>query len=78
MSISPKWVRAGGMSVFSSPDLDPENPESREDRVRKDLTHRLKHVCEHLSLVDFDDLVAKMTQEQLRGEGVLGRRFRPC
>lgn len=77
MSISAKWVRAGGMSVFSSPDPTSESRETREACVRKDLTHRLMHVCEHLSRVDFDDLVAKMTHEQLRGEGILGRRTRP-
>ena len=78
MSIPAKWVRAGGMSVFSSPDPNPESPESREDCVRKDLALRLKHVCEHLSKVDFDNLVSKMTHEQLRGEGIFGRRIRPC
>ncbi len=64
------------MSVFSSPDPSSESPESREDRVRKDLTNRFRSVCEHLSSVDFDDLVSKMTREQLRGEGMLGRRIR--
>ncbi len=44
--------------------------------MRKDLKRRLKHVCEHLSRVDFDGLVAKMTREQLRGEGIVGRRIR--
>ncbi len=76
MSIPAKWVRTGGMSVFSSPDPHPDNSESREESVRKDLKRRLKHVCEHLSRVDFDGLVAKMTREQLRGEGIVGRRIR--
>ncbi len=66
------------MSVFSSPDLNSESAESREDCVRKDLALRLKRVCEHLSIVDFDDLVSKMAHEQLRGEGMLGGMIRPC
>ena len=64
--------------IFHSPDVNAESTESREDCVRKDLTLRLKRVCEHLSIVDFEALVSKMTREQLRGEGILGRRVRPC
>jgi hypothetical protein len=76
MSIPVKRFRTGGMSIFSSPDPDPESPESREDGVRKDLRQRLRHACAHLPRVDFDELVAKMTHEQLRGEGIIGRRIR--
>ena len=38
--------------------------------MRKSLTSRLKNACSHLSPEDFELLVTKMTQEQLRGEGV--------
>jgi hypothetical protein len=78
MSIPEKWIRVAGKNVFHWPDVTYENADSREDCVRKDLTLRLKHVCEHLSHADFEALVSKMTQEQLRGEGILGRRIRPC
>jgi hypothetical protein len=78
MSSPEKWIRAGGKNFFQSPDLNSATPESREDCVRKDLTLRLKRVCGHLSIVDFEALVSNMTCEQLRGEGILGRRIRPC
>ena len=77
MSVPEKWVRAG-TAIFHAPNLNSGNPESREDCVRKDLTLRLKRACEHLSILDFEALVLKMTREQLRGEGILGRRIRPC
>jgi hypothetical protein len=73
-----KWIRVAGKNVFYSPDIGPENPDSREDCIRKDLMLRLKHACEHLSRVDFEALVSKMTHEQLRGEGILGRRTGSC
>lgn len=78
MSVPEKWVRADGKSVFHSLNLNCESRENREDCVRKDLTLRLKHICEHLSSIDFEALISKMTHEQLRGEGILGRRIRPC
>ncbi len=59
-------------------DLDPKTHESREECVRKDLTRRLKNVCEKLSRADFEALVVQMTREQLRGEGIPGRRIRGC
>ena len=77
MSIPEKSIREGE-TIFHSPDINFKSPESREDCVRKDLTLRLKRVCEHLSNLDFNALVLKMTREQLRGEGILGRRIRPC
>jgi hypothetical protein len=77
MSIPEKWVREGVKSVFSWPDLKSESPGIREDCVRKDLTHRLKHICENLSAPDFEALIVKMTREQLRGEGVGPRMIRP-
>jgi capsule polysaccharide export protein KpsE/RkpR len=77
MSIPEKWVRAGRQSVFSSPDLKSESLGVREECVRKDLTQRLKRICENLSSSDFEALIAKMTREQLRGEGVGRRRLRP-
>ena len=77
MSIPEKWIR-GSATIVHSPDIISASPDSREDCVRKDLTLRLKRVCEHLSILDFNALVLKMTYEQLRGEGILGRRIRPC
>lgn len=77
MSIPEKWVRAPGNSVFNWPDLKAESPGSREDCVRKDLTHRLTHICENLSSLDFEALIVKMTREQLRSEGVGPRMRRP-
>lgn len=54
--------------MLSAADPNSESRESREDRVHKDLTHRLGHICENLSPVDFEALVTRMTREQLRGE----------
>ena len=78
MSIPEKEIRVAGKKVFHPLNIGPENPESREESVRKDLAIRLEHTCEHLSRVDFEALVLKMTREQLRGEGILGRRICPC
>lgn len=72
MSIPGRLVRSGGRIVVSWPD-----PESRETCVRKDLTQRLKGVCEKLSSVEFDALVVNMTREQLKGERVHERRIDP-
>ena len=69
MAILRQGIRAdsnkGGLSAAGP---NSESRESREDRVHKDLTHRLGHVCENLSRVDFEALVTQMTREQLRGE----------
>jgi hypothetical protein len=67
-----------GETIFSSLALNLKSQESREDCVRKDLTHRLKHICQELSSADFDALILKMTREQLRGEGTVHGRTRPC
>jgi hypothetical protein len=77
MSIPEKWVRPGTGSLFPWLDLGREGPPSREDCVRKDLTHRLQHVCKDLSSSAFDALILRMTREQLRGEGVDPRMIRP-
>lgn len=74
MSIPEKWIRASGDAVLSWPD---RNQASREECVHKDLTRRLKGVCENLSSADFEALVVKMTDEQLRGERVPDRWKRP-
>jgi len=66
-----------GETIFSSLALNLKTQESREDCVRKDLTHRLKHICQELSSADFDALVLKMTGEQLRGESAVHGRTRP-
>jgi hypothetical protein len=64
--------------MLPSLDASGVGPESREDCVHKDLARRLKSVCENLSTVEFDALIVDMTREQLRGEGILGRKIRPC
>lgn len=45
-------------------------PETREESVHRELSLRLKRICEKLSEKDYEALIAKMTREQLRGEGV--------
>ena len=78
MLFSKKSARvAEGETIFSSLALDLRSQENREDCVRKDLTQRLKRVCENLSSAEFDALVLKMVREQLRGEGVVHGRTRP-
>jgi len=67
-----------GETIFSSLALSLKSQESREDCVRKDLMLRLKRVCENLSSAEFEVLVLKMTREQLRGEGAVHGRTRPC
>jgi hypothetical protein len=67
-----------GETIFSSLALNLKSQDSREDCVRKDLTARLKRVCENLSSADFEALVLKMTREQLRGEGAVHGRTRAC
>ncbi len=67
-----------GETIYSSLALNLKSQESREDSVRKDLMHRLKPVCENLSSAEFEALVLKMAREQLRGEGVVHGRTRPC
>jgi hypothetical protein len=78
MSITERLARARAAAVANSIDLDSENRESREDCLRKDLTRRLKNVCDNLSSADFEALIMKMTREQMRGEGVSNSRLRPC
>ncbi len=77
MSISESLARVRAAALLGLRDLDHESRESREDCVRKDLTGRLKRVCENLSSEDFEALVMKMTREQLRGEGVGQGILRP-
>jgi len=62
MSLPEKWIQIRGMTALNVPHLDSENAESREDCVRKDLTLRLKRVCENLSTADFAALVVRMTR----------------
>jgi hypothetical protein len=79
MLFSKKPTRvAEGETVFSSLALTLRNQENREDCVRKDLARRLKRVCENLSNGEFEALVLKMAREQLRGEGAVRGRTRPC
>ena len=79
MLFSKKSTRpAEGETIFSSLALNLKSQETREDSVHKDLTDRLKRVCENLSSAEFEALVLKMTREQLRGERVVHGRTRPC
>jgi hypothetical protein len=78
MSIPEKPTRAPEKTIFRWHALDRDSSEDREDSVRKDLTHRLKCVCEKLSSEEFEALILKMTREQLRGKGIPLRTIRPC
>jgi hypothetical protein len=78
MSFSEQWIRAVMRTVPKTAFAASASLESREDCVRKDLTRRLEHICEHLSRADFAALILDMTREQLRGEGVIGRKTLPC
>jgi len=79
MFFSKKPARVpSGETIFSSLALNLKSQESREDCVRNDLMRRLKRVCENLSSAEFEVLVLKMTREQLRGEGAVHGRTRPC
>lgn len=78
MSISEQWVRARGKAVSSLAGVGADTQESREDCVRKDLTHRLERICDNMSSTDFSALIVDMTREQLRGEGILGRKTKGC
>jgi hypothetical protein len=77
MTIPKKVVRGSKASALNPADRNYVSPESREEAVRRGLRLRLKHVCEKLSSVEFEALVLRMTLEQLRGEGITGRHFRP-
>jgi hypothetical protein len=78
MSISEQWFRANMRAVSTPSGINSASLESREDCVRRDLALRLKRICENLSRVEFDALIVQMTREQLRGEGLIGRKPRPC
>jgi hypothetical protein len=75
----PKMLMRGLSNTGSSSrGLDCKGGESREDSVRKDLTRRLQCVCAGMPSVEFDVLLTDMTREQLRGEGIPGRKIRHC
>jgi len=78
VSTPPREFRDKRKDVLHAADPGSESRESREDRVHKDLTHRLGHVCENLSRVDFESLVTQMTREQLRGERRPDRARHEC
>ena len=73
MSIIERLVRGADETIPSWRELDTDN---RENCVRKDLTRRLKCVCDDLSSVEIEALLLQMTHEQLRGERVTRRLFR--
>ena len=64
-------------SILNSLPLSVANQQSREESIRKDLMTRLKPVCSELSSAEFEELVLKMTREQLRGERLVHGRTRP-
>jgi hypothetical protein len=76
MLIPKNLMRGFSHTVSSSSGLDCESAENREDCVRKDLTRRLQCVCADMSSVEFEVLLTDMTREQLRGEGIPGRKIR--
>lgn len=75
MSISKSMARVRAATLLGSRDRSLETLESREDSVRKDLTRRLKCVCSDMTNVEFELLMGDMTREQLRGEGIPGRKI---
>jgi len=75
-SMTPMRVHTGE-TIFSSLATGLNSQESREDSVRKDLTQRLKPICQNLSAAEFEALILKMTREQLRGERFVHGRTRP-
>ena len=77
MQIRNTMTRGVADILLKSREVDRTNIESREESVKKDLTLRLKGICEHMSKLEFDALVTDMTREQLRGENLPGRRIRP-
>jgi hypothetical protein len=78
MSILRQGISAAAKGLLSAANPNSESRESREDRVHKDLAHRLGHVCENLTRVDFEALVTRMTREQLRGERAPERDLHAC
>jgi hypothetical protein len=46
----------------------PESADQREKLVSNDIRQRLQTVCKDLPEEEFQDLVARMTREQLRSE----------
>jgi hypothetical protein len=77
MQIPDDLIRRNADSLLSARAPGSANSETREDAVRKDLTLRLKGICNKLSKKEFEVLVGDMTREQLRGECLPGRRNRP-
>jgi thioester reductase-like protein len=73
MSISRAMARVRAASQHGARGRSQETIENREDRVRQDLTRRIKCVCADLTMMDFEALITAMTREQLRGEGISGR-----
>jgi hypothetical protein len=65
-------------TIHSTREFDSKSARKREKDVKDDLSQRLKTVCNHLSKAEFATLVGDMTREQLRGEGIPGRKADPC
>jgi hypothetical protein len=49
-------------------------PNPRHEAIRKDIAHRLRQSCSHLSDEEFTALVEKMLKVQLAGERRFGTR----
>ncbi len=77
MSVPEKSGRSRKDTKSVPPEPFEEHPEGREDSVSKSLRLRLRRICENLSSAEFEALLLKMTREQLRGERIHGRNFRP-
>ena len=48
---------------------------ARRDRVREDISRRIKRACSHLGEDEFQRLVEEMTEEQVRGERRVSRDY---
>ena len=53
----------------SASDFEADKSRSRAECVRQEVAFRLKGVCGHLSVIDFDALVLRIARVQLKGEG---------
>lgn len=51
--------------------------QTRRDRVRDDISRRLKRACAHLTEEQFRELVEQMTDRQIKSERRVIRDFLP-
>jgi hypothetical protein len=55
--------------------LESHIEQSRRDRIREDISHRLERACSHLATDDFRQLVEEMVDRQIKGERRVIRDF---